>query len=186
MNINRFYLQALGVSGLFIGLLLTLWTASGGPASEAEVRNANNTRTAIALTEVFLLGPFPTSTAPTSTAWLTPTRTVSPTNTLPHTSTPTPTHIIIYPTATQTKGSGPMSTQPPLPAPTYTSIPPTQTPIPQPTNPPPTNPPPTDPPPTDPPPTDPPVEPPPPTTDTDPPFPQLPCLNPVGIPIPCH
>ena len=54
---NRFYLQALGVTGLFIALLLIFWVASGGPASEAEVRNASNTRTAIAMTGSYLLQP---------------------------------------------------------------------------------------------------------------------------------
>lgn len=61
---NRFYLQALGVAGLFIVLLLALWSASGGPASEAQVRNANSTRTAIALTEGVLLRRVPTNTVP--------------------------------------------------------------------------------------------------------------------------
>lgn len=54
---NRFYLQALGVTGLFISLLLVFWVASGGPASEAEVRNAGSTRTAIAMTASFLMQP---------------------------------------------------------------------------------------------------------------------------------
>lgn len=59
---NRFYLQALGITTLFIVLLLVIWVTSGGPASEAEIRNANSTRTAIAATEVFLLKPRPTRT----------------------------------------------------------------------------------------------------------------------------
>jgi hypothetical protein len=54
---NRFYLQALGVTGLFIGLLFLFWIASGGPADEAQIRNANNTRTAIAMTGSYLLQP---------------------------------------------------------------------------------------------------------------------------------
>jgi hypothetical protein len=54
---NRFYLQALGVTGLFVGLMILLWIASGGPASEAAVQNANNTRTAIAMTGSYLLQP---------------------------------------------------------------------------------------------------------------------------------
>jgi len=63
-NGNRFYLQALGAAGLFVVLLFALWNASGGPASEAEVQNANSTRTAIALTEGHLLGLFATDTPP--------------------------------------------------------------------------------------------------------------------------
>jgi hypothetical protein len=54
---NRFYLQALGVTGLFIGLMILFWIASGGPASEAAVQNANSTRTAIAMTGSYLLQP---------------------------------------------------------------------------------------------------------------------------------
>ena len=54
---NRYYLQALGVTGLFVGLLILFWIASGGPASEAAVRNANSTRTAIAMTGSYLLQP---------------------------------------------------------------------------------------------------------------------------------
>ncbi len=55
---NRFYLQALGVTGLFISLMILIWIASGGQAaSEAEVRNANSTRTSIAMTGSYLLQP---------------------------------------------------------------------------------------------------------------------------------
>ena len=54
---NRFYLQALGVTSLFIALLILFWTAGGGPASEAAVQNANLTRTALAMTGSYLLQP---------------------------------------------------------------------------------------------------------------------------------
>lgn len=54
---NRYYLQALGVSSLFALLLIVLWNTSGGPASEAAVLNAGNTKTAIAATGSYLLQP---------------------------------------------------------------------------------------------------------------------------------
>jgi hypothetical protein len=63
---NRFYLQALGVTSLFIILMILFWIASGGPASEAEVQSAINTRTAIAMTGSYLLQPR-TPTPPPST-----------------------------------------------------------------------------------------------------------------------
>jgi hypothetical protein len=98
---NRFYLQALGVTGLFIGLMILAWAASGGPASEAEVRNSSGTRTAIAMTGSYLLQP----------------RTQTPqalTPGIPHTG-----------------GSGATSTATSLPSPTNTSLmPPLNTPIP--------------------------------------------------------
>jgi hypothetical protein len=51
-------LQALGITGLFVLLLLLFWIASGGKAaSDAELRNANNTRTSIAMTSSYLLQP---------------------------------------------------------------------------------------------------------------------------------
>lgn len=101
---NRFYLQALGVTSLFIVLLLMFWVASGGPATEAEIRNANSTRTAIAMTGSFLLQPrtrtptpfiiIPTSSLQTSVPGSTPTLLFvpSPTNTslLPQFNTPIP------------------------------------------------------------------------------------------------
>jgi hypothetical protein len=68
---NRYYLQALGVTGLFVTLLILFWIASGGPASEAAVQNANDTRTAIAMTGSYLLQPrtrtpLPITSTPTS------------------------------------------------------------------------------------------------------------------------
>jgi hypothetical protein len=89
---NRFYLQALGVTGLFISLMILIWIASGGQAaSEAEIRNANSTRTSIAMTGSYLLQPrtrtpppfTPTSLAQTSVPGVTstPRSLPSPTNT---------------------------------------------------------------------------------------------------------
>lgn len=101
---TRFYLKALGITGLFVLLLLLLWASSDAPANEAQVRNAIGTRTAIALTSAPLLGPFPTRTSSsfdlptfvpeTSIAGPAPTRavTASPTNTalFPRINTPAP------------------------------------------------------------------------------------------------
>lgn len=98
---NRFYLKALGVTGLFIGLMIMVWIASGGPASEAEVRNANATRTAIAMTGSYLLQP--------------------------RTNTPD----ALTPGIPHTGGSGSTSTAAFLPSPTVTSLlPQLNTPIP--------------------------------------------------------
>ena len=90
---NRFYLQALGVTTLFIVLLFLFWSAGGGPASEAAVENANLTRTALAMTGSYLLQPrtrtpltmtdtpaaIPQTSAPLQTATLS--ALASPTNT---------------------------------------------------------------------------------------------------------
>jgi hypothetical protein len=92
---NRFYLQALGVTGLFIGLMILFWVASGGPASEAAVHNANSTRTALAMTGSYLLQP----------------RTKTPD---PFTSTPT--------SLPQTSVPGSTSTLPSVPSATNTSL----------------------------------------------------------------
>jgi hypothetical protein len=88
---NRFYLQALGVTGLFIILFVLVWIATEGRASEADIRNANNTRTAIAMTGSYLLQPrtrtpsplTPTSASETRESALTSTSSSvpSPTNT---------------------------------------------------------------------------------------------------------
>jgi hypothetical protein len=88
---NRFYLQALGITGLFVSLLILIWIASGGPASEAEIQNANSTRTAIAMTGSYLLQPRTRTPVPsTSTS-------------SPQTSLPVSTSIIpSVPSATNT------------------------------------------------------------------------------------
>jgi len=93
---TRFYLQALGITGLFVAALILFWIVSGGQAaSEAEVRNANSTRTSIAMTGSYLLQP--------------------------RTKTPQPT-IIIPASSTQTNGLRSTSTMPALPSPTNTSL----------------------------------------------------------------
>jgi serine/threonine-protein kinase len=101
---HRFYLQALGITGLFIVLLIVIWIASGGPASEADVQHASSTRTAIAKTEVFLLRPFPTNTP-------TPLFNLSPfvPQTGAYGSTPTPSPQ----TSTQNPSTASSSTPPP-------------------------------------------------------------------------
>jgi len=68
----RYYLQALAAAGLFIFMVLVVWVASGGAATEAEIRNAVGTRTAIAETAQGLLKPFSTPTAFTATPSPTP------------------------------------------------------------------------------------------------------------------
>jgi hypothetical protein len=136
---NRFYLQALGVTGLFIGLMILFWIASGGPASEAAVRSANSTRTAIAMTGSYLLQPrtrtpppsfaAPTSLGQTSVPGATATlaSVASPTNTslLPQSNTPispvaptlsalpTQTAVAQVPVFTTTVSSGRSSTKAP-------------------------------------------------------------------------
>ena len=92
---NRFYLQALGVTALFVVLLILFWTAAGGPASEAAIRNANSTRTSIAMTGSYLLQP----------------RTRTP---LPITETPTSVPQTSAPLATSTLSG--------FPSPTRTSL----------------------------------------------------------------
>jgi hypothetical protein len=135
----RFYLQALGITGLFVGLLILIWIASGGPASEAAVHNANSTRTAIAMTGSYLLQPrtrtpspftptslFPmpvtgsTSTSqpvpsPTNTSLLPQLNTPIPSVTSPVTPFPTQTAIAQTPLFTATVSSGWLGTKaPPL------------------------------------------------------------------------
>ena len=93
---NRFYIQAVAITGLFVTLLILIWIASGGQAaSEAEVRSANSTRTAIAMTGSYLLQP------------RTP---------IPHPSFATPTSL------PPTNASGQASTLPSVPSPTNTSL----------------------------------------------------------------
>jgi len=92
---NRFYLHALGITGLFVTLMMLFWVASGGPASEAAVQSANRTRTAIAMTGSYLLQP----------------------------RTRTPSIFTITPTfISQTSVPGSTSTVPSLPSATNTSL----------------------------------------------------------------
>jgi len=162
---NRFYLQTVGATALFIGLIVVLWIAFNDPTSRGDAeKSANSTRTALAMTERALLGPFPTATAPTATASKTPTNTFTPTHTttpLPS-RTPTPflsatlrpkrpneeipdTSIPVQPTVrpASTRISNPPTNPPPADAPTQ---PPANPPTQPPANPPTQQPPPTDPP----------------------------------------
>ena len=126
---NRFYLQALGVTALFVLLLILFWTAAGGPASEAAIRNANSTRTSIAMTGSYLLQPrtpaphpmteTPASEAQTGEPLATPAIPAlpSPTNTslLAQFSTPV--------TSASTLAALPSQTTAPIPLFTTTSLP---------------------------------------------------------------
>lgn len=96
---NRYYLQALGVTGLFVSLLILFWIASGGPASEVQVQNANNTRTAIAMTGSYLLqprtsAPLSITSTPTSAP---PTSIFGPTSTLASVPSATNTSLLPQP-----------------------------------------------------------------------------------------
>src|ERR1041385_5450291 len=139
---NRFFLQLLRGSVLSIGLLLVLWITFRVPSSSADAqKNSSSTRTAIAMTAQALLGPFPTSTAPTATVSDTPTVTL--TSTLTATLIPTKTSTP-FPTGTQrtkephqqTTSLAPADTL--IPGATNTRAAPSDTPF----SPPPTNPPP--------------------------------------------
>jgi len=183
---NRFYLQAFGVGILFISLIVLMWITFRPSTDVNAQRNVPGTKTALALTQQFLLGPFPTGTRPTPTASKTPTAT--PTVTLTPTTTLTPTAIryFIDTLAPRTRAPSFNPVSPFIPTSTAQAV--INTPIPvQPTNtsgPPiqPTNPPPTSPPqPTSPPPTSAPQP-----TSPPPPAQPTPCLNPQGQPIPCH
>ena len=89
---DRFYLRALGVTGLFIGLLILIWSASGGPASEATVQSANSTRTAIAMTGSYLLQPRTRTPAPVFTSPTSFPQTNVPGSTSTISSVPSPTN----------------------------------------------------------------------------------------------
>ena len=136
---NRFYLQALGITGLFVGLLILFWITSGGmAASQAEVENANSTRTAIAMTASYLMNPrtrtpsagvtAPTSIPSTSEPASTPTLAAVPsiTNTsllqlntpispIESSATPLPTQTALaqIPVFTATGSSGQLGTKAP-------------------------------------------------------------------------
>ena len=112
---NRFYLQALGITGLFVSLLILIWIASGGPASEAEIQNANSTRTSIAMTGSYLLQPrtrtpsaatstdSPQTAVPSSTATIPSVPSVTNTSLLEQFSTPiSPIASSLTPLPTQT------------------------------------------------------------------------------------
>ena len=112
---NRFYLQALGITGLFVSLLILIWIASGGPASEAEIRSANSTRTSIAMTGSYLLQPRTRTPSPFTSTSSSQTSLPSPTST-----------ILAVPSATNTSLLEQFSTPISSIAPSLTPIP-TQT-----------------------------------------------------------
>lgn len=90
---NRYYLQALGITGLFVTLLILFWIASGGKAaSDTEVQNANNTRTAIAMTSSYLLQPRTRTPGPISSTPAALSETVVPESTSTIQSLPSPTN----------------------------------------------------------------------------------------------
>ena len=136
---NRFYLLALGITGLFVVLLILFGTALGGPASEAAIQNADRTRTSIAMTGSYLLQPrtrtplpitdtvtsLPQTSAPLSTA--TVAGLPSPTNTslLAQFSTPlSPVASTLAPLASQTTAPIPLFTTTALPGGRNTKAPP--------------------------------------------------------------
>src|SRR5688572_27397468 len=131
------YLQAVLAVLLFIGLILVVYALASRetPDITQTQRNASNTRTAVALTSQALLGPFPTSTAPTQTASETPSLTLTPTRTPTNTRTPTQTPIPFItftastdvPRATFTNTPRPPATSTPRPTRTRTPQPPRPT-----------------------------------------------------------
>jgi hypothetical protein len=140
---NRFYLQALGVSVLFVALLYVIWNAFHTPTNEIEaLRNANETKTAVAMTAQALLGPLSTTTPATATVSPSPTFTLTFgfTSTATRTSTPTSHPIITFVVPSSTPRPTrvpprPTQTNPPPPQPTNTPIrQPTNTPVPAPSN----------------------------------------------------
>jgi hypothetical protein len=156
---NRVFLQILIGVGLLVSLTLLFSTVLGSlgtqDASSAS-RNANHTKTAVALTADALLGPFPTGTRPsptaTETASITPT--ASNTSTVTRTPSATPTLAFIITTSRQTREPtlGVLPAQTNHPPPTGTAVQISNTVVPQtntaaptrrPTQQPPTNPPPT-------------------------------------------
>ena len=182
MNLTeeRNYLRALILGTLLIGLLILLGAAfRGTPIGLGAQRNASRTRTALALTEQALMGPFPTSTGPTPSPTFTPRDTITPTPTPSITPTPTRFRFFLNTATPRTLVPRPDGTQAPILIPTNTAIPVQPTVIVQP----PTSVPPTSVPPTSVPPTR--VQP----TRLPPTQPQgnpTQCVNPQGHPIPCR
>ena len=113
----RFYLQALGITGLFIALMVVIWMATGGPANEVAIQNANSTRTAIAMTASYLLQPRTRTAAPLSPTSLPETSVAGATSTSAPVPSPTNTSLLPQP-----------NTNTPLPSLAASSIPfPTET-----------------------------------------------------------
>jgi hypothetical protein len=122
---NRMYLQALLAILFILGLILVLYalTSRESPDTLEAQRNANSTRTAVALTSQALLAPFPTSTAPTSTPSETPSQTLTPTRTPTNTRTPTQTPIPFITLTARTGAPGATLTSTPRPTRTQTQRP---------------------------------------------------------------
>lgn len=122
---NRFYLHALGITGLFVTLLILFWISSGGPASEAAVHSANSTRTALAMTGSYLLQPRTRTPLPIT---LTPDsilQTSAPlsTSTLPVMASPTNTSLLEQfstPISSAAPSLAPLPSQTTAPIPVFT------------------------------------------------------------------
>lgn len=142
---NRFYLFALGITALFVGVLILVWVVSGGKAaSDAEIQSANSTRTSIAMTGEYLLQPrtttphpslvIPTSSSPTNVAEPTSTALLLPSvtdtgpaplvNTPTSPSLPSVTNTALFPVLNTPTAATPAS---PIPLPTQTIA--TQSPV---------------------------------------------------------
>src|SRR6478609_1932480 len=135
----RIPLQILLATLLCIGALLLVYAFAfkRSPLDAEAQQKVNSTKTAIALTADALLGPFPTSTAPTVTPSDTPTLTPTlPTATPTVTRTPSPTRTLIPTFTPRTSVAGPTITSTSTPIPptlrptaTRTRIVPTNTPV---------------------------------------------------------
>lgn len=127
---NRFYLQALGVTALFVVLLILFWTAAGGPASEAAIRNANSTRTSIAMTGSYLLQPRTQTPLPITETSASVGQTSAPLGTSTISALPSPTNTsLLAPFSTPstpaapTVAALPSQTTAPIPLFTTTALP---------------------------------------------------------------
>lgn len=132
---NRIPIQILLATLLCIGALLLIYTFAfrHSPMDTEAQQKANGTKTALALTSGALLGPFPTSTAPTATPSDTPTLTPTlPTATPTVTRTPSPTRTLIPTFTPRTSEAHSTTTASPI-IPSGTPIPPSRTPV-RPTN----------------------------------------------------
>ena len=106
---SRFYLQALGITALFILLMVLFWNVSEPPASEEAVQSANRTRTALAMTGSYLLEPrtntppSPQTSVPGSTSTIPAVPSPTSTSLLPQLNTPiAPVVVSITPFPTRT------------------------------------------------------------------------------------
>ena len=132
---NRAILQFVFVGLFLIGFIVTIYTllSSIPPDAGDAQRHASGTRTAIVLTSQALLGPFPTSTAPTPTASNIPSATFTPTRTPTRTPTSTATPVVVITFTANTNEPRVTDTARPTARPTNTRVPPTRRPT-QPTS----------------------------------------------------